>query len=178
MPWPYLTKRVQPFWANLFLAVCFLIVPGLAKAADSTNVCSQTVDRLFHTNKVGTLPLIDDALMSTAPGGCNAGLWNADVVNYFAWKAIYLLDWIAGAAAILLLVYGGILYISSYLSEGNIKKAKGIIQAAIIGLVIVVTARYIIAVALVFYSDNSSVKSLVEPPTSYFPDSHTPWVIT
>jgi Type IV secretion system pilin len=56
-----------------------------------------------------------------------------------------VVTYIAGALAVLYLVYGGVRYLTAQ-DDGATKSARGIIQNAIIGLVIVIVAYSIISI--------------------------------
>lgn len=94
------------------------------------------------------LASISDATGLTATAGA-AGLGRADtdlpgIIGRFVGGLISLL----GVVFILLLVYGGFIWMTAQGSEEKIKKAKGIITSAVIGLV-VVFASYAIAQAVI-----------------------------
>lgn len=94
------------------------------------------------------LASISDASGLTATAGA-AGLGAADtnlpsIIGRFVSGLISLL----GVVFILLLVYGGFIWMTAQGSEEKIKKAKGVITSAVIGLV-VVFASYAIAQAVV-----------------------------
>ena len=57
---------------------------------------------------------------------------------------IGLLSYIAVAVATLAIIWGGVTLLTSAGSEGNIKKGKGIIKAAVIGYAIVLAANIIV----------------------------------
>jgi hypothetical protein len=60
-------------------------------------------------------------------------------------KATNLIAFIAGTAAIIVLIIGGIRYISSGGDAGNVESAKNTIVGAIIGLIVIALARTIVA---------------------------------
>jgi hypothetical protein len=62
----------------------------------------------------------------------------------FADSIVTLLSRIAGTLMIIVLFYGGILYISSAGNEEQVKKAQSAIKFAIIGIVVVLLAYYIV----------------------------------
>ncbi len=94
------------------------------------------------------LASISDATGLTATAGA-AGLGRADtdlpgIIGRFVGGLISLL----GVVFVLLLVYGGFIWMTAQGSEEKIKKAKSIITSAVIGLV-VVFASYAIAQAVI-----------------------------
>lgn len=94
---------------------------------------------------------------------CTPAYWNMTQVKYFIFKAIHILNWVALALAIILIVYSGVLYISGFAVEANVKKAKSTVIATLTGLVIVFAARYIIDGAFILFSDDSANKAVRNP---------------
>jgi|SRR5688572_3547006 len=101
----------------------------------------------------------------TATGGA-AGLGSSDtniatIVGRFIGALISLL----GMVFVVLLVYGGFIWMTAQGSEEKIKKAKGIITSAVIGLV-VVFASYTIATAVIgaLSSATAPAAAPAEPP--------------
>jgi hypothetical protein len=76
--------------------------------------------------------------------GCVPALWDRDVMGVLIFKTLGLLNYIAGAAAVLATIYAGILYLTSYASEANAKKAKTILISTYVGFFIVLGARLIV----------------------------------
>ncbi len=60
-------------------------------------------------------------------------------------KVTNIIAFIGGAAAVIVLIIGGIRYISSGGDAGNVSSAKNTIVGAIIGLVVIALARTIVA---------------------------------
>jgi hypothetical protein len=60
-------------------------------------------------------------------------------------KVTNLIAFAAGAAAIIVLIIGGIRYITSGGDAGNVESAKNTVVGAIIGLVVIALARTIVA---------------------------------
>jgi len=71
------------------------------------------------------------------------GNWDDLVTNI-----LNLLTEIAGAALVIMLLYGGVSYITSAGNESQAEKAKGTITAAIIGIFIVIASWGIISFIL------------------------------
>lgn len=100
-------------------------------------------------NPTTIFPLLPTNILSQAPSsgttfGCTPPYWNLDIFKVLAWKIIGLLNWVALTIAVILTIYSGLLYISGFANEGNVKKAKSILIAAYVGLIIVLTARIIL----------------------------------
>ena len=91
----------------------------------------------------------DDPTVNPDPNiGCTPAFWNLRVFLVIMYKMLGLLNWTAGALAILLTVYAGLLYISGFASEANTKTAKKIVITAYTGLIIVLSARLIVNFAV------------------------------
>jgi hypothetical protein len=86
---------------------------------------------------------------------CSQGFWTREVFYWFVYKALAILNWFATAVAILLTIYGGILYISGFANEANAKKAKGIIIGAYVGLAIVFLAKIMVYGAINLVSNEN-----------------------
>ncbi|MEY4744629.1 MAG: Type secretion system pilin [Candidatus Parcubacteria bacterium] len=132
----YLGKKFAATIATLGLAI-MSIPPALAAMSDGTGL--------------------------TATAGA-AGLGAADVdlpsiIGRFIGGLMALL----GVVFVLLLVYGGFIWMTAQGSEEKIKKAKGVITSAVIGLV-VVFASYAIAQAVIEVL--SSSVATTPPPAS------------
>jgi hypothetical protein len=162
-----------------YLLFCGIWLPAsvtaaaAAASATTNNPCDRggagsTVDyaALYQDiNKGNFIPLIPDSLLGKTPEACQPAYWNSDVIVYFLWKGLAMLNWLSVAAAIVFIIYGGLLYISAYASEGNAKKGKGVIVAALTGLVIVLAARYIVTGAVALFSSTGDLnKSLQDQP--------------
>lgn len=108
--------------------------------ANATTPACTTVLRGLDANKM--FPIIPPELRDD--NKCPSSRWNLDVARYFAYKALTIINWLASTVAVILTVYAGLLYIGGFASEGNIKKAKSILIASYVGLVIVILARVIL----------------------------------
>lgn len=121
-------------------------------------------------NDVILFPIVPDGINGYDRDGkksdtaCSPPFWNRAVVFWFVYKALAFLNWLAMALAILLSLYGGILYITGFANEGNVKKAKGIIIGAYTGLIIVFLAKILVfgAINLISDEDPRNVESPVE----------------
>jgi hypothetical protein len=81
-------------------------------------------------------------LSATTDGKCDA---EADkTVGNLIKTAINILSWVAGIIAIIMLIVGGLKYITSAGESNNVNSAKNTILYAIIGLVIVFFTQVII----------------------------------
>ena len=104
--------------------------------------CSISILKTHGVDPNVAFPFIPHGLID--PNACNPTLWGLDVYKILAWKALVFLNWGAGALAILLTVYAGLLYVSGFAKEDNVKTAKKILVACYVGLAIVFSARIIL----------------------------------
>lgn len=77
-------------------------------------------------------------------GNCAPPQWNMYVFQYFINKLLIFANWLAGALAVILTVYAGVLYIAGVAKEDNAKKAKTMVVTAYVGFIIVLLARLIV----------------------------------
>lgn len=105
---------------------------------------------------VKLFPLIPDAIRNTAEGGCNPQSWNRRIFVFLAYKLLGVLNYLAGAIAIIATIFGGILYLTGFASEANIKKAKSVIVGAYIGFAIVLLARLLVQGSFYLFGDGST----------------------
>jgi hypothetical protein len=56
-----------------------------------------------------------------------------------------VLAWFGGAIAVIMIIYAGFVYVTSSGDDGKIKSAKNIILYSVVGLVVIVVSRIIVA---------------------------------
>jgi len=56
-----------------------------------------------------------------------------------------VLAWFGGAIAVIMMIYAGFVYVTSSGDDGKIKSAKNIILYSVVGLVVIVVSRIIVA---------------------------------
>lgn len=115
--------------ASLLVLLCFITIPLQAEAFDPLG----GVD--CNTAQERTSAVCADKNPATNPLSGNGGL----ILNL-----TQIVAYIAGAAAVILLIIGGIRYITSGGDAANIKSAKDTVIHAIVGLVIIVLAQSLI----------------------------------
>lgn len=93
--------------------------------------CSDVCD--VNTMRQNIFPLI--------PANCKSCL-TLDHSMVLVYKAVVLLSWAAEFMAIFLLVYAAILYFTSAGDESKTSMAKKVIMAVIVGIVIILLARW------------------------------------
>ena len=79
-----------------------------------------------------------------ATGGTTVGLASAQDIIIVIANLVRIVTALAGAAAVIFLIVGGIFYVISQGDPGRIKRAKEIINQAITGLVIVLLSYSIV----------------------------------
>lgn len=120
--------------ASMLMLLCFISVPMYALAFDPLG----GVD--CNTAQERTSAVCSDKNPATNPIAGEGGL----ILNL-----AQIITFIAGAAAIILLIIGGIRYITSSGDAANIKSAKDTVINALIGLVVVVMAQAFIIFIIV-----------------------------
>lgn len=56
-----------------------------------------------------------------------------------------VLAWFGGAIAVIMIIYAGFVYVTSSGDDGKVKSAKNIILYSVVGLVVIVVSRIIVA---------------------------------
>lgn len=127
-----LRKNFAAIVAGLALAIVPVVAPAAVYA-------SEIQDNL----QCGT------ALKLEGTGGCqtdvNAG---TDTITETISKVINFFSAIVGIVSVIMIIYGGFKYISSGGDSGNVTSAKNTIIYAVIGLVVVAMAQFIVQFVL------------------------------
>lgn len=113
------------------------------------------IGKVFTPENV--FPLLPIEILTDPLGGgekCTPADWTFEIYEILAWKILIILNWLAGTLAILFTIYAGLLYIGGFANEGNIKKAKSILIATYLGLVLVIMARVILYGTIAIFSKN------------------------
>ena len=106
------------------------VAGAICKGADSLTVRDNTVD-------VNTV------------ADCNAAATGTNVrLNNLIKNTINLLSLLVGIIAVIMMIYGGFRYITSGGDSGNVTSAKNTILYAIVGLIIVALAQFIVRFVL------------------------------
>ena len=92
----------------------------------------------------------------TACDNTSAGVDNGNGLAAFAKTAVNVMSLIVGVLAVLMIVYGGLRYVTSGGSSEGVGNAKNVIIYAIIGLVIVALAQAIVHFVLNAALNNTS----------------------
>jgi hypothetical protein len=102
------------------------LVPAVAHADIKDNLCKGTN---LATGEGGT--------------GCDTNGDNADLGDIAA-KIVNLLSIVVGVVAVIMIIFGGFRYITSGGDSGNVSTAKNTLIYAIVGLIIVALAQFIV----------------------------------
>ena len=140
------------------------IQPTSGAPADKPNPCDSAAVRTAMLGNIFPIvhPLLRNfkAYSDNPTTGCVPALWTRNVLILFIYKALALLNYLAGALAILSFIYAGILYMSSFASEGMLKTAKGAVVGTCIGLAIVTSARFIVGGSFQLFGNVNDAKDL------------------
>jgi hypothetical protein len=96
--------------------------------------------------------------------GCYPALWTRDVIGALIFKILGLLNYVAGALALLTTIYAGILYLTAPISEGTVKTAKSILLGTYLGFFIVLGARLIVQGSFQLFGDSNPHGNVLELP--------------
>lgn len=161
-------------WIGLFcLSLLFGGIIAFAKptlAATATGSCDPTVNTQISDVLNGAIfPLIPDAIVdygfyngTDTNGGCVPALWNSNIIGMLVYKTLGLLNYIAGAGAILATLYAGILYLTGYMSEANVKKAKTVLIGTYVGFFIILGARLIVESSFQLFGTCDQISNVLD----------------
>lgn len=121
-----------------------LVLPGLVPAA----VYAQSTACLDNPNAGSIQGCLGDGSCATDPTNCAQGANASDRVNRIIRLVINIFSLIVGVIAVIMIIIGGLKYITSGGDSGNITGAKNTILYAIIGLVVVALAQIIVRFVL------------------------------
>ncbi len=137
-------KKVSLFLA-VVLSLTALSVPAMSMAATTNpsikgSLCSGA-DKLQISDNA------TDSDCATLQGGSNDGL------NDLIAKVINIISVIVAVVAVIMIIFGGFKYITSGGDSNNVTGAKNTILYAIIGLVVVALAQFIVKFVLTKATD-------------------------
>lgn len=88
-------------------------------------------------------------ITGTSPADCTVSPGNAsDKVGDIVRLIINIFSWIVGVIAVIMIIVGGLKYITSGGDSGNVTGAKNTILYAVVGLVVVALAQFIVRFVL------------------------------
>ncbi|MET1033148.1 MAG: Mbov_0395 family pilin-like conjugal transfer protein [Candidatus Saccharimonadales bacterium] len=126
------------FRKNLVAAVAVL---GLSLAPVVALTASVSAQNIQENLKCGT------TLSTTASSGCNVD-GGTDKVNSLITQIVNIFSLVVGIVSVIMIIYGGFRYVTSGGDSSNVSNAKNTIIYAIIGLVVVALAQFIVQFVL------------------------------
>ncbi|HSW37456.1 MAG TPA: pilin [Candidatus Saccharimonadales bacterium] len=127
-------KKIKSFVLIALMTASFsapALVPVTALAATCTPIAQ------------GISQGINNATIGNNDSSCDTSGSNIDLSN-IAKKVVNIFSVIVGIVAVLMIIYGGFRYITSGGESGNISNAKNTLIYALVGLIIVALAQFIV----------------------------------
>jgi len=131
-------KNIRKNLATIVAVLGLSVVTPLALA---TAVSAQTANPIQDNLKCGT------TLSTTQTTGCDV-TGGTKGINGIITTVINVFSVIVGVVSVIMIIYGGFRYVTSGGDSGNVSNAKNTIIYAIIGLVIVALAQFIVQFVL------------------------------
>jgi hypothetical protein len=133
-----MNKRLQTWLAGLALAL--MLVLGLAMPAAAQTAQDEINNGLCSGSN---FELTDN------PGQCNtAGVDATTRINNIVHTIVNLLSAVVGVVAVIMIIVGGLRYVTSGGNDTSVTSAKNTILYAVIGLVVVALAQIIVRFTL------------------------------
>jgi cytochrome bd-type quinol oxidase subunit 2 len=129
-------KRFRKTLATFAAALAMVVVPAMVPVAVSAQT-SATGDPL----KCGTTLKVDDTT------GCDISQGTTGINNIIT-NIVNIFSIIVGIVSVIMIIYGGFRYVTSGGDSGNVSSAKNTIIYAVIGLVVVALAQFIVQFVL------------------------------
>jgi hypothetical protein len=145
-------KKILLILATITSFTVLIAAPGVALASTGSVVAASTSPKDAVCEGVG---------LTNGGGGCSTSPGTPDAGSILR-TVITIISWAVGIAAIIMIIIGGFKYIISSGDSAKVNSAKDTILYAIIGLVIVAFAQFI--VQFVLNKATTPVKST--PPAS------------
>lgn len=123
--------------AAVFGVLCLAVVPFAAPATGFAAVDIQ-----------GKLCSSADSLTVDGTGDCSTTAGGTDKVNNIIESIVNIFSVLVGVIAVIMIIWGGLRYITSGGDSGKITNAKNTIIYALIGLVVVALAQFIVKFVL------------------------------
>lgn len=142
-------KRLKVSVLAIALFGGFLVPLSASGASIKDSVCKGTnlsFSTQASTQKAGES---DEAFAKRqATEGCTANGANEDSLNGLVGKIVNIISIIVGIIAVIMIIIGGFKYITSGGDAGKVTSAKNTILYAVIGIVIVALAQFIVKFVL------------------------------
>jgi uncharacterized membrane protein len=114
-----------------------LLAPGLVPALAGTALAANNI----NTNLCKG---VNQAADPSGGGGCDTAGNGTEALGNIASKAVNIFSLIVGIVAVIMIIYGGFRYITSGGDSNNVGTAKNTLIYAIVGLIIVALAQFIV----------------------------------
>jgi|SRR5579884_730218 len=130
-------QKIKSYALTLVALLTFgapILVPATAGAASCSNIANNVQEGANHA-----------ANNNSGGSGCGSGAGiNNNSIESFASKVVNLFSIIVGIIAVIMIIYGGLRYITSGGSSEKVGAAKNSLIYAVIGLIIVALAQLIV----------------------------------
>jgi hypothetical protein len=127
-------------YAVVLLAAVALLVPAMVSTAAYAEGSSQITGPLCNG--------VDLEFDTTAGDDCTGADGSSEKLSAIIKTIINILSVVVGVVAVIMIIFGGLKYITSGGDSSNVSSAKNTIIYAIIGLVIVALAQFIVRFVL------------------------------
>jgi lysylphosphatidylglycerol synthetase-like protein (DUF2156 family) len=136
-------KRFRKTLAVIAASLAVAVIPlAVAAPSVSAQTAGQAQDNIRNNLKCGTN-------LDTQVGQCNSDVTTGTTgVNKVITDIVNIFSVIVGIVSVVMIIYGGFRYVTSGGDSGNVSNAKNTIIYAIIGLVIVALAQFIVQFVL------------------------------
>lgn len=134
-------NRIKSLIVGLSVAA-FAVVPALALAAPVSAQSNINIGDALACGSQGDVGGIDNPNCNIDEGA------QSEKLNDIISLVINIFSVVVGLAAVIMIIIGGLKYITSGGDSGNIQSAKNTILYAIIGLVVVALAQFIVRFVL------------------------------
>ncbi|HSX33043.1 MAG TPA: pilin [Candidatus Saccharimonadales bacterium] len=139
-----LRSKTAQLIASLALALVPMLVPAVVAAAPAGGTGTTGSPDIGTCLSQGSGLTISDTGCTAASGQTDAGT----KVNGIITTAVNIFSIVVGIVAVVMIIYGGFKYITSGGESSNISGAKNTIIYAVIGLVIVAFAQFLVQFVL------------------------------
>ena len=125
---------------------------------------SSPVSDTFNVNSL--FPILPSVILNS--DSCSPPYWNLDIIKIFIYKVMALLNYSILVAAIVLTIYAGILYLTGFQNEGNIKQSKTILTTTYVGLIISLSATLILRTTISIAADCNAQNAIQDNNSTIF----------
>ena len=125
----------------------------LTPVAVPVTVLAQEDSAIQTGLKCGT-ELDPTSIDGTGASDCNTSTEAAPTIERIVKLVINIFSWVVGIIAVIMIIVGGLKYITSSGDSGNVTGAKNTILYAVVGLVVVALAQFVVRFVLERVSDN------------------------